>query len=406
MRCFRPPCGEGGPQGRVGAGPHHLGAVAPGPRISESGCYPDAVEREARPSSHRAARPHPALRATLPMKGRERCDAFPPPLWGGWSAGPGGAGPHHLGAVAPGPRISESGCYPDSVEREARPSSHRAARPLPGPAGHPPHEGEGKVRCFPSPLVGRVVRRAGWGRAAPSRRSRSRPTDQRERVLPGRGGARSATVEPSCGPTPPGPAGHPPHEGEGKVRCFPSPLWGGWSAGPGGAGPHHLGAVAPGPRISKSGCYPDSVEREARPSSHRAARPLPGPAGHPPHEGEGKVRCFPSPLVGRVVRRAGWGRAAPSRRSRSRPTDQRERVLPGRGGARSATVEPSCGPTPPGPAGHPPHEGEGKVRCFPSPLVGRVARRAGWGPGPTISAQSLPAHGSARAGARRRVQRG
>ena len=31
---------------------------------------------------------------------------------------------------------------------------------------------------------------------------------------------------------PPGPPGHPPHEGEGK--CPPSPLWGGWPEGPGG----------------------------------------------------------------------------------------------------------------------------------------------------------------------------
>ncbi len=36
------------------------------------------------------ARPHPALRATLPTRGRETF--FPSPLWGGWPEGPGGVG--------------------------------------------------------------------------------------------------------------------------------------------------------------------------------------------------------------------------------------------------------------------------------------------------------------------------
>ena len=103
--------------------------------------------------------------------------------------------------------------------------------------------------------------------------------------------------------------------------------------------PRPYPAETPGRGRDAENPHPDQSVQHARHAGRGVARPSgatvepscgptpPGPAGHPPHRGGGKASHLSLPFMGRVARRAGWGRAARSRLSRSRLTDQRDQVV-------------------------------------------------------------------------------
>jgi len=132
--------------------------------------------------------------------------------------------------------------------------------------------------------------------------------------------------------------------------------------------------------------------RRGQPPADGGGSAPPGPPGHPPHQGDGFDRCESFPFMGKVSRSDGWGGGgalapygANRQRRRFRPTRPSGPPSPSRGGIRRERVLPlhgegvakrrmgrrrrPCslwrqsasggGSAPPGPPGHPPHQGEG-----------------------------------------------